>query len=72
MSNLSGLTRENCAAACNAERCVIGGRPRCLHPGKSGIPIELLNDRATHEAFDEACRALGVRNIHAAKTGTAV
>ena len=62
--NLAGMTRVACAAACNEQRCVIGGLPRCLHPGKSGIPIELLNDRAVHEAFDTACAFLGTRNIH--------
>jgi hypothetical protein len=67
MSALSGITKTDCATACNANGCVIGARPRCMHPCKSGIPIELLNDRAVHAAFDEACTALGVHNIH--KTG---
>lgn len=69
MTALSGITKTDCATACNANACVIGGRPRCMHPKKSGIPIELLNDRAIHEAFDEACRAIGARNIHNTKAG---
>jgi hypothetical protein len=65
MNALSGITKSDCATACNANGCVIGGgRPRCMHPCKSGIPIELLNDRAIQDAFDAACTALGVRNIH--------
>jgi hypothetical protein len=67
---LAGMTREKCATACNADRCVIGGLPRCLHPCGSGLPNELLNDRGIHEAFDEACTVLGTRNIHKAGVTT--
>ena len=70
MSNLAGLTKSQCATACNAKACVIGGRPRCLHPCFSGIPNELLNDLGIHEAFDQACTALGTRNIHKAGAST--
>ena len=67
MSKLAGITRNDCATGCNEHACVIGGRPRCMHPCKSGIPNELLNDRAIHQDYDEACVTLGVKNIH--KTG---
>ncbi|MCK1672797.1 hypothetical protein [Bradyrhizobium sp. 150] len=64
MSKLSGISIRDCAKGCNEQACVIGGRPRCMHPCKSGIPIELLNDRTVQEAFDHACSTLGVRNIY--------
>ncbi len=67
MSTLAGITKRDCATDCNVNACVIGGRPRCMHPCKTGIPVELLNDRAVQDAYDQACTALDVKNIH--KTG---
>ncbi len=67
MSTLTGLTTRDCATGCDANACVIGDRPRCMHPCKSGIPIELLNDRVVQDAFAAACTVLGVRNVHNSK-----
>ncbi|WP_038970253.1 hypothetical protein [Bradyrhizobium genomosp. III] len=69
MSSLSGISVRDCAKACSEKACVIGGRPRCMHPCKSGVPIELLNDRAIQDAFDHACSTLGVRNIYKSARG---
>jgi hypothetical protein len=65
MSDLTGLTRENCANGCNADGCIIGGsrQPRCMHPLKGGPSIALLNDPATMVAYDAACAAIGVGNF---------
>jgi hypothetical protein len=64
MSDLSGLTRENCASGCNKDGCVITGLQRCCHPLKGGLPIERLNDPAAMAAFADACTAIGVGNAY--------
>jgi hypothetical protein len=62
MTDLSGLTREHCAIACNADGCAITGLSRCSHPLKGGLPIERMNDAASLAAFANACAAIGVGN----------
>lgn len=66
MSDLSGMTREHCAAGCSLAGCVILGslQPRCAHPIKGGPPIHLLNDTAAMTAFSHACAAIGVGNVY--------
>jgi hypothetical protein len=66
MSNLAGLSRTACAAACGRDGCIILGNrlPRCCHPKKGGPPLELVNDRVAMEAFDRVCVAINVRNIY--------
>jgi hypothetical protein len=64
MSNLVGLTRDNCATACNEKGCAITGLPRCCHPLKGGPPIDRLNDPAIMAAFANACTAIGVSNAY--------
>ena len=67
---LAGITRLECPAACNRDGCVVGlGRPICMHPCKSGIPNNLLNDLAIQESYDSACITWGVRNLHKIPTG---
>ena len=63
MSNLAGLTRENCATACGKDGCIIGNSSRCAHPLKGGPPLERLNDSAMQAAYDQACAAIGVGNF---------
>jgi hypothetical protein len=64
MSALKGLTKENCAAGCNADGCVLLGdrQPRCCHPLKGGLAINQLNNPAARAAYDAACQAIGVGN----------
>jgi hypothetical protein len=67
---LAGMTKLDCPTACNINGCVVGlGKPVCMHPLKSGIPNNLINDLAILESYDAACIALGVRNIHKIPTG---
>jgi hypothetical protein len=61
MSTLDGLSRQECAASCNGERCVISKRPFCFHPLKGGQTFA-FTDPAVCSAFAEACEVLGVKN----------
>lgn len=63
MSDLTGLTEDHCATACNKDGCVIGNSFRCAHPLKGGPPINRLNDPAMQAAYGEACAAIGVNNF---------
>jgi hypothetical protein len=69
-NQLAGITRDQCATACNRDGCVISGKPHCAHPMKGGLPIQLLNDRPIQEAFDNACTALGIKNIYKTETAS--
>ena len=64
MKGFQGLSRDDCAKACDATGCVLGGNrwPRCLHPLKGGPPVELLNDPATQQVYAAACAEIGVPN----------
>jgi hypothetical protein len=69
-NHLAGMTKLDCPTACNREGCVIGlGMPVCMHPLKSGIPNNLINNLAIQESYEAACIALGARNIHKIPTG---
>ena len=63
MTNLAGLTKVDCAAACNANGCVIAaGKPYCFHPCKTGVPFNFKDDPAIQKIYADACAALGVPN----------
>jgi len=65
MSNLTGITKLDCATACNVDGCVIAaGRPQCMHPLKGGVPHHCKNDPAIQQLYGQACAVLGVRNVH--------
>jgi hypothetical protein len=67
-TDLAGITKLACPPACNAERCVIGGKPICMHPCMSGVPKRFVNDEAIQHEYDKACLVLKVENIHKMKT----
>ncbi|MDB5616597.1 hypothetical protein [Tardiphaga sp.] len=64
MSDLSGMTRDNCGSACSESGCAITGLPRCCHPLKGGLPLSHLQDPEVMAAFGEACAAIGVGNVY--------
>jgi hypothetical protein len=68
MSDLRGLTTDNCGSACNKDGCAITGLARCCHPLKGGLPISHLNDPVAMSAFNEACAAIGVSNAYTGET----
>jgi hypothetical protein len=67
MNPLAGLTKTDCAAGCSIKTgCVItAGRPRCAHPNKGGVPLELKDDPAVRALYDQALAALGVKTKEA-------
>jgi hypothetical protein len=42
-----GMTKFGCAAACNANRCVVSRRPYCAHPYKGALHAADLHHPAT-------------------------
>lgn len=50
----AGMTVKDCCIDCNAERCVISGKPYCAHPRKGGLhPVE-MGDQAALRRRKEA------------------
>lgn len=65
MTELTGLTKDDCAAGCSASGCLIAaGRPHCMHPLKGGVPFNFKYDPAIQTNYADACKALGVKNKH--------
>jgi len=56
-----GLTRTGCADGCNANGCVISGKPYCAHPTKGGLQTTDMNDTAALKRLRAARDQLGVR-----------
>lgn len=63
---LAGLTKQDCADACNKDGCAITGLPRCCSPNKGGLPIECLSDPQIMDDYDAACQKLGMTNAYRA------
>ncbi len=60
-AKFAGITKFDCASACNVNGCVIAaGRPHCLHPLKGAMPEHFRNDPAIQQLYHEACTALGI------------
>jgi hypothetical protein len=70
-AEFAGISKDNCATACNVERCVISKRPFCFHPLKGGMSFA-FSDPDVRASYGDACDALGVKNIHAIETGEGV
>jgi hypothetical protein len=58
--NLTGMTKRDCAKACNADRCVVSGRAHCFHPMMSGMGAADKNPDV-QAAYASACQLLGVK-----------
>ena len=65
MSELDGLSRTQCAAACKVDRCVISESAVCAHPCMNGLQSPRVGDVLVRYAA--ACRLLGVKNFHEVK-----
>jgi hypothetical protein len=48
--SLTGLTVKDCPKACNADGCVISGKPYCAHPRKGGLHGRTMGDRRSDRA----------------------
>jgi hypothetical protein len=70
MSKYSGMSRSQCPADCKPDRCIITERPNCAHPCMGGVQ-HALKSSAVLGRYAEACRAIGVRNIHEIMEGIA-
>lgn len=54
-----GMTVSECPKGCNADGCVISGKPYCAHPRKGGLHmIDLANNRPSIERLKEAQKIL--------------
>jgi hypothetical protein len=43
----AGMTVKDCCSGCNANACVISGKPYCAHPRKGGLhPTEMSDNGA--------------------------
>jgi hypothetical protein len=61
-TDIAGMTKNDCAKACSAERCVISGRGVCMHPMKSSMGA-VETDPAAAAAYASACQLLGINKI---------
>jgi hypothetical protein len=67
MSVFDGMTKADCPAACNQDRCVITELANCAHPLKGGVQHALKSNPGVLARYAEACKAIGVRNVHEVK-----
>lgn len=55
-----GLTATTCAAACNADGCVISGRPYCAHPRKGGLQNDDMGNPEAIRRLQAAAKQLAM------------
>jgi hypothetical protein len=63
MSKYSGMKRSQCPDDCGPARCIITDLPNCAHPCMSGLQMAVKTP-AVLARYAEACKAIGVKNIH--------
>lgn len=56
-----GLTRTQCATACNAKGCAVSGRSYCAHPTKGGLQPDDMGDRAALKRLQDARDQIDIR-----------
>lgn len=55
----AGMTVADCPKGCNADGCVISGKPYCAHPRKGGLHMtDLATNRPAIERLKEAQKIL--------------
>jgi hypothetical protein len=59
----AGMTVMECCASCNADGCVISGKPYCAHPRKGGLHGAELHDSAAMERRRTAEKVLGQQKL---------
>lgn len=64
MSMFSGMSRSACPAGCKVDRCVITETASCSHPCMTGVQHALKSKPGVLARYAEACKAIGVKNIH--------
>lgn len=64
-SELAGIAVDKCPAACNAEGCVISGKPVCAHPYKGGLQGGLMHDSNALARLNAAKKLLGKKVLDA-------
>lgn len=57
-SPFAGLTKSACATACNAQACVISGKPYCAHPAKGGLQAGDLGNTELAQRAQEAAKVI--------------
>src|SRR5262245_27433706 len=55
---LEGLSREECCFDCGIEKCVISGKPVCIHPYKGGIKADMQGDPVIVRRYQQARKEL--------------
>jgi hypothetical protein len=68
MSKFSGMSKTQCPTGCKLDRCVITESASCGHPCMTGVQQSLKSKPGVLDRYDEACHAIGVRNIHQVAT----
>jgi len=61
----TGLTVADCCDACNADGCVISGKPYCAHPRKGGLHSAQISDPAALKRLNHSKRILGKQMLEA-------
>ncbi len=56
-----GLTRTQCADACNEKGCAISGKPYCAHPTKGGLQPDEMANLAAKKRIQDARDQIDVR-----------
>lgn len=59
-----GISVTECCDGCNADRCIISGKPYCAHPAKGGLhSADLMNPEAV-QRYKRAKRVLGEAKLN--------
>lgn len=59
----AGMSVKDCCNACNADRCVISGKPYCAHPRKGGLHAAEMQDAGAMARRREAEKVLGRQKL---------
>lgn len=64
-SKFAGMSVKDCCSGCNANACVISGKPYCAHPRKGGLHPEEMSDNGALVRLKEAQNFLGKQMLDA-------
>lgn len=63
--NITGISVTDCPKACNADGCVISGKPYCAHPRKGGLQAADQGNTAALERLQTAQKKLATSDANA-------
>lgn len=63
-TDLTGMTRSQCPAACSPDKCIITETASCGHPAMTGVQHALKSRPGVLDRYGEACKVIGVKNMH--------